>query len=183
MKNKIKEGSILQLELSNNEIVFGRVYPDFFIAVYDYKMAKNSNQIDIPMIIQQPILFYCCVYKDVIKKDFIAIGYKDLSGAEIEAMPPQFMQDKIDINKCWIFDLDGKEKMATPSECLGLERSSVWEAEGLIKRIEDHYGGRKNFTVEFQKPILSKDDPRYLAGPNLMWSEKDEKFYRAPPKS
>jgi hypothetical protein len=78
-----------------------------------------------------------------------------------------------------MFWLTGRERKATPPECISLERSSVWDEKGLIERIEDHYAGKKNFYVEHQRVILSKDDPRYLAPPQaLRWDFEKRKFYR-----
>ena len=78
-----------------------------------------------------------------------------------------------------IFWLGGNQRKASPKECIGLEPSSVWEAQGLIQRIEDHYACRLNFHVELDKVILSKDDPRYLPPPQaLRWDFEKHVFYR-----
>ncbi|MBX9784361.1 MAG: immunity 26/phosphotriesterase HocA family protein [Chitinophagaceae bacterium] len=178
-RQRIKEGAIVRIELSEDRLAFGRLFPGGRIGVYDYTSTIEKEYLSIEELIGFPIFLYCVVYDDVITRGmFDIIGFKELTQTEIDKMPPMFMQDIMNIDDCVIFDYNGNEKKVTPQECIGLERASVWEAHGLVKRIEDYYAGKKNFNVELNKPILSKEDPRYMAGPNLKWSFEEEKFYK-----
>ena len=110
---------------------------------------------------------------------FEIIGFKELTEEEIENIPPKFTQDLVDINKCVIYYYDGREFKAKPEDCIGLESSSVWEAQGLVERIQDYYSGKRNYHVELMKPILSTNDPRYLPKPNeLRWNFEKQEFYK-----
>ena len=90
-------------------------------------------------------------------------------------MPPHFNQDEVNIEECTIYYENGKEEKVTPQECIGLEGPTIWEAQGLIERIQDHYAGKKNPYVELSKVVLTKDDPRYL-NPKVRWNFSEEKF-------
>ncbi len=43
---------------------------------------------------------------------------------------------------------NGVRRPATKEECKGLERSAVWTPEGIQRRLNDHYAGRKNYYIE-----------------------------------
>ena len=144
-RQKIKDGAVVKINLSANKLVFGRLMKSR-IAIYDFTVLNSADTPSIETIISKPIFLYCSIYNDVItKRVFEIIGFKELTEEEIENIPPSFMQDMVDINKCTIYYFDGRELKAKPEDCIGLERSSVWEAQGLIERIQDHYSGKKNY--------------------------------------
>jgi hypothetical protein len=178
-KQKINEGSIVKIELSLKRVSFGRLFPGGRVGVFDSIVPKDKPYPAIEKIIKLPIFLYCVIYDDVITRNkFEVIGFEELTHEDLNKIPPIFTQDTINLNDCIISYYTGEKKKATPHECVGLERSSVWEADGLIRRIEDHFEGRKFFYEELFKPILTKDDVRYMAGPNLKWSFEEEKFYK-----
>jgi hypothetical protein len=86
----------------------------------------------------------------------------------------------MDINDCRIFWSDGREVIATPNKCIGMERSSVWDHQGIVQRIEDFIQGIKKTYVELNKVILSETDPRYSPeNPSLVrWSFNEQRFYK-----
>jgi hypothetical protein len=173
-----KEGSIVKIEISGSRLVFGRLLPGYRIGIYDLITSEIDSLSSIESVIRAPIFLYCVIYKDVITKGvFQIIGFKELSAIDLEKIPPSFTQDLVNIDECVIFYYDGKEKKANPEDCINLERASIWEAKGLIQRIEDFYAGRRNPYLELDKVILSKNDPRYL-NPNVRWDFKEERFFR-----
>jgi len=178
-RQKIKDGAVVKINISDNRLIFGRLMKSR-IAIYDFIVLESEVLPDVEIIISKPIFLYCKVYNDVITKGFFEIiALKELTETEIEKIPPGFTQDIVDINKCVIYYHDGREFKARPQDCIGLERSSVWEAEGLAERIQDYYSGKKNYHVELMKPILSINDPRYLPPPNAMrWDFEKGEFYR-----
>jgi len=178
-RQRIKDGAIVKIKLTDDRMVFARLMVGK-IAVYDF-VAMQSNPIpETETIIGNPVIFYSSVYNDVITKGlFEIIGFKALTRDEIDQVPPVFTQDLVNIDDCTISYQDGRQLKGTPDDCIGLERLSVWEASAVTKRIEDHYGGKRNFYVELDKPILSKDDPRYLPPPKaLRWDFDKGEFYR-----
>jgi hypothetical protein len=63
-------------------------------------------------------------------------------------LPPQFVQDALQPHRFEIFYSDGTRKPTTASECKGLERVAVWTPETIQQRLNDHYAGHRNYSVE-----------------------------------
>ena len=181
-RQQYKPGAVVEIKLTNGKIAFGRLLPGVAstMAVYDFIIAQNEDY-SIGGILNKPVLFYCGFYRDIITKGiFKIIGVQEFMEREIEEMPfVFFMQDMVNIDDCVIYGVVKEERKVKPAECIGLERSSVWDEQGIIQRIEDHYAGRRNFHVELDRVILSKDDPRYLPPPKmLVWDFEKQVFYR-----
>lgn len=179
---KVKEGSIVAINLSDNRTVFGRLVPSIatIIAVYSYIHPTDKiNDLDIRKILTSNILFYCGIYRDLLKKGiFKVVDIVPFSIQEVSDIPPFFLQSINDIQRCKVFWIDGREREAKPEECVGLEKSSVWDEKGLRKRIEDTLDGKKNPNVELNKVILSANDPRATSNPTLLrWSFEKQAFY------
>jgi hypothetical protein len=103
LKQKIQDGAVVKINLQENKIVFGRLLKNR-IAIYDFIVIDSGEIPNIDLIINNPIIFYCSIYNDVITKGvFKVIGFKELSEDEIEKIPPKFTQDIVDINKCIIY--------------------------------------------------------------------------------
>lgn len=179
-RQKYRPGAFVKIDLPNNRLAFGRLLPGIAsrMSVYDFIAFEMDTLSFIDLIAEKNVLFSVGIYRDIITKGtFEIIGYKELSKDEIARIPPTFTQDLANITNCKLSRIGGEDLLAIPEECVGLERASVWEAAAVIQRIEDHYNNKKNFYVELNKVILSRDDPRYMAGPNLKWSFEEEKFY------
>ncbi len=177
-RQRFKEGSIVKIKLSGNRFIFGRLLLGFRIGIYDLLIKSDTEMPSIEYIIKSKIIFYVVIYRSIISKGiFEIVGFKELTQTEIDKIPPQFNQSLGNYEDCTIFYNDGKEYKAPPEECIGLERSAVWDEHSLVERIEDYYSGKKNFHVEHQKVILSADDPRYL-NPHVRWDFKEERFYK-----
>ena len=180
-RQKFKEGAIVKIELPNNRLAFGRLLPGIASKIAIYNIVQQQGvETSIDEIVSKPVLFYCGIFKSIITKGiFEIIGIKPFGENEKSPMVPFFWQDIVDINNCIIYWNDGSERKVSSEECIGLERSSVWDETNIIQRIEDHFKGRKNVAVEHQKVILSKDDIRYMPPPlTLRWDFDKEMFYR-----
>lgn len=179
-RNSYVAGAVIQIHLSNEKAAYGRILGGI-VAIYNFVSKKSEKTIPLESIIDQPILFYCTIYESIVTKGiFEIIGNIEVSEEDIRHIPPGFTQDLANINDCVIFYHDDRipQRKATPQECIGLERSSVWDESNIIERIEDHFLGRKNFSYELFKPILSEDDIRYMSGPFLRWDYERQVFYR-----
>jgi Immunity protein 26 len=174
-------GNIIRIEIGSNRCVYARIVPGIatiievlnFVDIVDLENVNfNFNK-----IINNPILFYCGIYSDLIKKGtFKTIG--NVPYIEGEKTPAFFMQNMLEINDCKMFWNDGNSVSVSAIDCIGLERSSVWDKDGLITRIHDALSGKKNPNVELNKVILSADDPRATDNPTLLrWSFEKEMFY------
>jgi hypothetical protein len=76
-------------------------------------------------------------------KNWEHIGSKTLEGAVAEPVV-RFMQDVADFRQCTIFDTSGNSRAATPEECIGIERASVWDTHHIEERLLDTFMGRPN---------------------------------------
>ncbi|MEO6228950.1 MAG: hypothetical protein ABJB11_20860 [Ferruginibacter sp.] len=176
-RQKFKEGSFVEIEISGNRKVFGRLLPSFQLCVYDY-LVSTGVSFQIKEVINKSVLFYIGVYKAVVTSEYFKIvGYNELTQEELKRIPPSFMQSEPKIEKCVLGYYDGREEVVEPSACIGLERSAAYNDLNVIQRIEDYYAGKKNISVERNKVMLNREDPRYM-NPNAMWSFKEEKFYK-----
>lgn len=176
---KLAEGAVLKIDISENRRVFARIISSD-IGLYNFCIKQDEVLPNLNDIVSKDIFHYCSIYDSIIKKGlFQIIGIIPLTQKEIDKIPPKFHQDIGSCN-CKIFWNDGTEREALPEECIGLESAMVCDHDSLIKRIEDYFSGRKNFNIEHSKIILSENDPRYWAvreGKKLKWDFEKREFY------
>jgi hypothetical protein len=176
-RQRFKEGAFVAIQISGNRKVFARLLPAFELCVYDY-LVTTKVDFEISSVIDQPVLFYLGIYKTVVTSGYFEIvGYQGLSLEELKKIPPSFMQSEPKIEKCTLVYYDGRTENVPPSACIGLEKISAYNDLNVIRRIEDHYAGKKNIGVELHKVMLNREDPRYMNA-NVRWSFEEEKFYR-----
>ncbi|NCU04807.1 MAG: hypothetical protein GXC73_12555 [Chitinophagaceae bacterium] len=176
-KQQFIAGGFVEISVSNQRKVFGRLLPLFQVAVYDC-VVEQYTPFSEKEIIKKPVLFYVGVYRGIVTSEKISIvGFKELTNEELTRIPPVFHQSEPNIEKCYLIYYDGREERTTPEKCIGLERASAYSDDNIIQRVEDFYSGRKNFFVEMTKVILDRSDPRYM-NPKVRWSFAEEKFYR-----
>ena len=175
----------MQIPLSGERIAFARLFPGRQIGIYKYFSNVHEAPPNAAILASQEFIFIVTLSRYVITKGIFKIfAFKPLTEKEVDALPPSFTQDIVDINVCTIFYVNDikPQRKASPVECIGLEPSAVWQEQHVIKRIEDYLENRKNFSVELHKIILSENDIRYLAGPYLRWDGVREEFYRITEK-
>jgi Immunity protein 26 len=145
MKNKIfKLGAFLRIPLPDGTFAYGRQLEEPYTAFYNYRTKEPSADLDT--IEKQPVLFRQAVR--VLGSDkWQAIGIRKLEG-EVTQPVVRFHQEIGDYRECTIFDNLGNERAATPEECIGLERASVWDAYHIEKRLLDTFEGRPNETEQ-----------------------------------
>ena len=145
-----KPGSFLRIPLADGSFGYGRVLKLPHEAYYDYKTDTPDSALD--RIASKPVLF------TVMGRHLEARGWEIIGWTELEerfSQPiVQFMQDIGNFRDCTIFDTVGNERSAEPQECIGLERSAVWEEVGIEQRLLDSFMGRPNASVERLKVRL-----------------------------
>ncbi|MFI8962637.1 immunity 26/phosphotriesterase HocA family protein [Streptomyces sp. NPDC053493] len=133
-------GTYLRIPLPDGSYGYGRVLTDAYTGFYDYRTTEPSDDLDD--IDGRPLLFAQSVrLRDGDRWE--PIGSRPLTG---EAARPvvRFVQDLADFRTCLIFDSEGAERPATPEECVGLERSAVWDARHIERRLLDTFLGLPN---------------------------------------
>lgn len=142
-------GAVVRIPLEQGYFSFARILPKGNLAIYDLRTQEAVP--DLHFIISQPILFIVAVYADAVSKGrWQKIGKVPLEAA-LTILPYKFIQDQFTGN-IELYDTNtGKITPASKSEIIGLERSSVWEAEHVESRIIDFYNNVPNIWVEHLK--------------------------------
>ena len=145
-----KPGSFLRIPLADGSFGYGRVLKLPHDAYYGYRTETQDS--DLERIASQPILFKISV-RHMRERGWECIGWKELE-EQFSQPIVQFMQDIGNFHDCTIFDTIGHSRRAAPTECVGLERSAVWEEVGVEQRLLDSIEGRTNAAVERLKVRL-----------------------------
>lgn len=141
MKKSIRRrvGDILEIDLGDGNLAYGRVLEDPVFGFYDLRAAKTP---EISSILAAPIRFKVCVMKRAVSSGrWRVIGNKPLE-PDLAKRVKFFMVDIIS-KAITIYD-DGHEVPATIEECRGLECAAAWEAEHVEDRLRDEFAGVKN---------------------------------------
>ena len=117
-----------------------------------YNLNTREPVHDLDRIAAQPFLFSVLVHKSALQT-WKPIGRRPLDES-LRRGVKRFSQDIADPSQCILIDEDGNETPAAPAQCVGLERSAVWEAEHVEKRLLDTLKGRPNPTHERLKVKL-----------------------------
>jgi hypothetical protein len=140
-------GAIVKIPLGDGRHTYGQILPEADCAIFD---ARTSMELEIADIVRRPVLFRVAVYKHA----FTRSGWPKVGTAPLReefAQPvPKFMQDIIEPTSFSIY-IGGQIRPASRAECVGLERSAVWEPEHVESRIRDHYNKVPNKWVESLK--------------------------------
>jgi hypothetical protein len=139
-KSSLPEGTFRRIRLSDGSFAYGRALDPPYVAFYEFRSSQPISELDV--LENQPILFVQSVRLSGIRR-WEAIGVRPLVGAVAQPFL-RYSQDVLDYQQCVIFDSLGNERPATPEECVGIEQSAVWEAQGIEERLLDAFEGRAN---------------------------------------
>jgi hypothetical protein len=145
-----KPGSFLRIPLADGSFGYGRVLKLPHDAYCDYRTDTPDSDLD--RIASKPILFKIMA-RHMEERAWELIGWRELE-EQFSQPIVHFMQDIGNFRDCTIFDTVGNERSAEPQECIGLERSAVWEEVGVEQRLLDTFMGRPNAAVERLKVRL-----------------------------
>ncbi|CCN84074.1 hypothetical protein VIBNISFn27_60003 [Vibrio nigripulchritudo SFn27] len=149
-RKNIKLGSVLQIPLKDGTFAYG--WARNYLDVSYFKLISEKPIQDIEFIVGSNILFSVPTSKSVIK-EWDIIGQVTLSD-DLNKLIPIFRQDMAHLERCSICDEEGNTYDASPEECIGLERSSVWKAGHVEERIVEEMAGRKSKFYERRKVQL-----------------------------
>jgi hypothetical protein len=140
----------LRNPLADASFGHGRVLKLPHDAYYDYR--TDTPDADLDRIASKPNLFKI-MFRHMEERSWELIGWRKLE-EQLSQPIVQFMQDIGNFRDCTIFDTVGNSRRAEPQECVGLERSAVWEEVGVEERLLDTFMGRPNDDVERLKVRL-----------------------------
>ena len=140
MKKRANQpGAFLRIRLADGSFAYARELEHPYLAFYNYR--SKTPEVDLNVIANKPVLFSVAVRRR--DDSWETLGTMPLVG-EVSKPIVQFTQDIADPSQCTIFDTAGMERDATPEECVGLERASVWESHGIEERLLDTFLVRPN---------------------------------------
>jgi immunity protein 26 of polymorphic toxin system len=141
-------GAVVRIPLGPDAFGFGQMLESPEYAFFDFQSALA---VSVEAVVAHPILFRLWVMKTAHSGGrWTKIGTAPLSEA-LKMKVFRFNQDPIQPTqiRLTIHGCDGP--LVSPSECDGLERAAVWDAEHVEDRLRDHFAGRPNKWVESMK--------------------------------
>lgn len=108
------------------------------VAIFD-----GRRGLDAASAVLHPPLFFVSVMDNAVTSGRWPIVASCPERVAHLAPPPTFMQDPLNPERFQIYDR-GSMRPASRSECEGLERTAVWDAEHVEDRIRDTYAGIEN---------------------------------------
>jgi len=144
----LKAGQIVRIPIDECTHTYGRLLSiEPYLALYDCRTeGVDPSSLEI---VSSPVLFVvAAVYQAPVKEGrWVPLEVVPLTDFNVK-IPLTFHQpvgrpDKLSIN-----DGSGEFRPATPAECEGLERSTVWVPWALEERLSDHYQGKRNHFLE-----------------------------------
>ncbi len=149
-RQRFEPGAVLRVGLDDGTHTFARMLSHSpYVAVYDAR--RSDDAVDVEQIVRSPVLFVVAVSAGAYRSGrWQRVGSVPPLAAAV-AIPEFFQQDIFDPQQCQVVDHLGRERTATPEECVGLERSAVWDAEHIEERVRDHYQNRPNANLEVMK--------------------------------
>lgn len=153
-RQQITTGSILEINIRNQYFTYAQILTEADYAFFDYKSEKRLT--DFSVLNEVDILFIVAVYDKVITQGhWLKVAKLDLR-ENFKVKPMKFIQDAIYPEKFELYDPNtGEIRPAPKTECKGLERASVWDAEHVEERIFDHYEGRMNHLRKIDLDIFN----------------------------
>jgi len=147
---ELEPGTFVRIPLADGSFGFGRVLDFPNLAFYDFKSPSPEPAVET--IALRPVLFKLAVHKSA-WNSWSVVGWCPLDPATA-ARPERFKQEIGHPERCAIIDAAGNERSATQSECVGLERVAVWEANHVADRLLDAFRGWPNKWAESLKVHL-----------------------------
>lgn len=171
----LKTGDIFSIKFKDGSISYGRkLSHSLLIAIYKY---KDKQELQSQQIIKLPVLFkvmFSNVDDSETKWEFIVNLPLE---AQLEEKVKFFIQDPVNPENIRIYNLDGREVKASPSEVKGLENAAVWYPSHMEDRIIDFFNGKPNRWVK-SLALKTKEDHEKLKKKREIYSKfkKDKKL-------
>jgi hypothetical protein len=137
-------GAVLRVPLSPEQACFAVTLPEVDFAFFGPLAAEDAGS---ARLFEHPMLFRVAVHKAAwCTGRWSRIG-KVAVPPEVLAPAPKFIQDPSNPRKFELY-FDGQIKVATRTECEGLERAAVWDPDHVEQRLRDQLAGVPNVWVE-----------------------------------
>jgi hypothetical protein len=129
-------GSILKLQIPSGRVAYG-----VMLATRPYMAFYADNEVEDDVAKMRSFdhspMFIIAVHKSAYSNGRWGTVLYRLPKDALPTIPLSFRQNVFDSSDCEIVDAEGRVRKVLPEECVNLERSAVWSAEHIEKRIED----------------------------------------------
>ncbi len=139
-----RDGDLLRIDLGDGRHSYAQVAAEPLIVFFD---GAYADALAAEKIVRLPVLFRLWVMNHAVTRGLWPVTGRHALGAENEREPFFFKQDTVTGSLSLYhssFASTNWERLATASECEGLECAAVWDPEHVLDRLRDHYAGRPN---------------------------------------
>jgi hypothetical protein len=143
-------GAFVRIPLADGSYGYGQLLEFPYASFFDLRTTEPTANLDA--IASASVMFTLAVHKSILDR-WEVIGQRPLSEAMNRSFE-RFIQHPADPSNCRIVDRAGRERRATPAECVGLEPVAVWEPNHVEDRLLDAFMHRPNKWVESMKVQL-----------------------------
>jgi len=172
-----KDGMIVAIPIGEQKYTYGIAIYKYTLSIYDYLTDGIDENISWELLKKQKEIFQIACHKSVFSSKGLQVVRYDIIPKEYVTifLRPCFWQSSDNYMNCEIFYADSRvpSRKASPEECIGLE-SGIAEVESVIERTERYYEGRKYWSAEYTKVILSPDDVRLKR--NIRWDKDKQEW-------
>lgn len=146
-------GSVFKIQIADNRAAYGVMLGTRpYFAFYSDDLAER--ELAVGKGLRDSPIFVVAVHKSAYSNGRWGSPLCRIVKDFLPPVPLYFRQDVLNPSRCEIVDCEGNSRPAKPEECVGLERSAVWSAEHIEKRVQDYLSGRPNSFVESMKVKL-----------------------------
>ncbi|GIH05499.1 hypothetical protein Rhe02_35660 [Rhizocola hellebori] len=144
MAVRFVSGGVLRVPLPGEEVAYAVMLATFpYVAFY----GEDDGLVDHKPPSGRP-LFVVAVQKNAYSGGGWGPVLFRLGERDLPQIPSFYRQNVMRADDCEIVEASGVTRKASPAECIGLERSAVWAAVHIERRIQDHYANRPNAFLE-----------------------------------
>lgn len=132
---KEKIGDVYKIEVVKNKFAFAQVIYKGLVKVFTEFYNSTTLFEDVIHNISDVQSFSVFIHIDyVTNENWIFQGTYERASKEL---PVFFRQDLIDFEDCVTVDVYGNKKSVKPIDCIGLERSAVWDTDHVVGRLKN----------------------------------------------
>ncbi len=132
---KEKIGDVYKIEVVKNKFAFAQVIYKGLVRVFAEFYDSTTLFEDVIHNISDVQSFSVFIHKEYLtNENWVFQGIYESINKEL---PVFFRQDFFDFEDCVIVDVHGNKKRVKPIDCIGLERSAVWDTDHVVGRLKN----------------------------------------------